>query len=42
MGYLGVDLEFAVSSLAGVNGEFCRLVDDAASGFKTGSKGFDL
>lgn len=42
VGYLSIDLEFAISSLSGVNGEFSRLVDDTTSGFKTWSIGFDL
>lgn len=40
--YLCINLQLAITSPSGVNSEFCRLVDDAASGLQAWAKGLHL
>ena len=40
--YLGVDLELRLPRSPGIDGELCRLVDDAAGRLQARAKSFDL
>lgn len=42
MPHLGIQVQVSLASGAGINGELCRLVHDAASGFQARPKGLHL